>query len=72
MMKKPGAALQGAEFQIRYLGGTSGTGGTVIGTYTTSENGSIILTRLKAGTYIVEETKPVRFIPSTRRPKPCC
>ena len=37
--EKTGAALQGAEFQIRYLGGTSGTGGTVIGTYTTSENG---------------------------------
>ena len=59
--EKTGAALQGAEFQIRYLGGTSGTGGTVIGTYTTSENGSIILTRLKAGTYIVEETKASPF-----------
>ena len=59
--EKTGAALQGAQFQIRYLGGTSGTGGTVIGTYTTSENGSIILTRLKAGTYIVEETKASPF-----------
>ena len=59
--EKTGAALQGAEFQIRYLGGTSSTGGTVIGTYTTSENGSIILTRLKAGTYIVEETKASPF-----------
>ena len=59
--EKTSAALQGAEFQIRYLGGTSGTGGTVIGTYTTSENGSIILTRLKAGTYIVEETKASPF-----------
>ena len=59
--EKTGATLQGAEFQIRYLGGTSGTGGTVIGTYTTSENGSIILTRLKAGTYIVEETKASPF-----------
>ena len=59
--EKTGAALQGAEFQIRYLGGTSGIGGTVIGTYTTSENGSIILTRLKAGTYIVEETKASPF-----------
>ena len=59
--EKTGAALQGAEFQIRYLGGTSETGGTVIGTYTTSENGSIILTRLKAGTYIVEETKASPF-----------
>ncbi|WP_418483868.1 SpaA isopeptide-forming pilin-related protein [Dysosmobacter sp.] len=59
--EKTGAALQGAQFQIRYLGGTSGIGGTVIGTYTTSENGSIILTRLKAGTYIVEETKASPF-----------
>ena len=59
--EKTGAALQGAQFQIRYLGGTSGTGGTVIGTYITSENGSIILTRLKAGTYIVEETKASPF-----------
>ena len=59
--EKTGAALQGAEFQIRYLGGTSGNGGTGIGTYTTSENGSIILTRLKAGTYIVEETKASPF-----------
>lgn len=54
---KTGAALQGAEFQVRYLGGTSGTGGTVIGTYTTSENGAFVVTGLKAGTYIVEETK---------------
>jgi len=50
-----GEAVKNAVFQVKYLTGTSGTGGTVIGTYTTSENGSIILTRLKAGTYIVEE-----------------
>lgn len=43
---KTGAALQGAEFQVRYLGGTSGTGGTVIGTYTTSENGAFVVTGL--------------------------
>ena len=59
--EKTGAALQGAEFQIRYLGGTSGTGGTVIGTYTTSENGAFVVTGLKAGTYIVEETKASPF-----------
>lgn len=52
-----GKVLQGAKFRVRYLSGTSGTGGTVIGEYTTSVNGTIVLNRLKAGTYIVEETK---------------
>lgn len=52
-----GKVLQGAKFRVRYLSGTSGTGGTVIGEYTTSVNGTIVINRLKAGTYIVEETK---------------
>lgn len=52
-----GAGLQGAKFRVRYLGGTSGTGGTIIGEYTTSANGTVVITDLKAGTYIVEETK---------------
>ncbi len=43
-------------FHIRYLSGnTSGTGGTVIGTYRTGENGSFTATGLSAGTYIIEE-----------------
>ena len=43
-------------FQVRYLSGnTSGTGGTVIGTYRTSANGSFTVTGCKAGTYIIEE-----------------
>jgi uncharacterized surface anchored protein len=50
-----GEAVQGAVFQVKYLGGTSGTGGTVIGTYKTSANGSFTVTGLKAGTYVVEE-----------------
>lgn len=50
-----GAAVQGAVFQVKYLSGTSGTGGTVIGTYKTSANGSFTVTGLKEGTYIVEE-----------------
>ena len=50
-----GEAVQGAVFQVKYLTGTSGTGGTVIGTYKTSANGSFTVTGLKAGTYIVEE-----------------
>lgn len=50
-----GEAVEGAVFQIKYLGGTSGTGGTVIGTYKTSANGSFTVTGLEAGTYVVEE-----------------
>ena len=50
-----GQPLEGAWFRIRYLGGTSGTGGTVIGEYRTSSNGAIVVTGLKAGTYICEE-----------------
>ena len=53
---KTGAAIEGAVFQVRYLSGnTSGTGGTVIGTYRTSVNGSFTVTNCKAGTYIIEE-----------------
>ncbi len=52
-----GKVLQGAKFRLRYFSGVSGTGGTVIGEYTTSANGTIVINRLKAGTYIVEETK---------------
>ena len=50
-----GQPLEGAWFRIRYLGGTSGTGGTVIGEYRTSNNGTIVVTGLKAGTYVCEE-----------------
>lgn len=52
-----GEALEGAIFQVKYLGGTSGSGGTVIGTYETGVNGSFTITGLKAGTYVVEELK---------------
>lgn len=50
-----GQPLEGAWFRIRYLGGTSGMGGTVIGEYRTSNNGTIVVTGLKAGTYVCEE-----------------
>lgn len=50
-----GQPVSNAVFQVKYLSGTSGTGGTVIGTYKTSVNGSFTVTGLKAGTYIVEE-----------------
>lgn len=50
-----GEVLAGAKFQVKYLSGISGTGGTVIGEYTTSANGTIVLNRLKAGTYVIEE-----------------
>ena len=53
---KTGAALEGCRFELRYLSGnTSGTGGTVIGTYTTGPNGAFTVTNLKKGTYICQE-----------------
>ena len=52
----PNQAIEGAVFQVKYLSGnTSGTGGTVIGTYRTSANGSFTVTGLKKGTYIISE-----------------
>ena len=51
-------ALPGCTFQLRYLGGTSGTGGTVIGQKVTGKNGTAIWTGLKSGTYVVEEVDP--------------
>ncbi len=53
-----GEALPGCTFQLRFLGGTSGTGGTVIGQKVTGKNGTAIWTGLTAGTYIVEEVDP--------------
>ena len=50
-----GEAVSNAIFQVKYLTGTSGTGGTIIGIYKTSANGSFTVTGLKEGTYIVEE-----------------
>lgn len=51
-----GAGISGCRFQLKYLGGeVSGSGGTVIGTYTTSANGSFTVTGLKEGYYICEE-----------------
>ena len=51
-------ALPGCTFQLRFLGGTSGTGGTTIGQKVTGKNGTAIWTGLTAGTYIVEEVNP--------------
>ena len=53
-----GEALAGATFQLRFLGGTSGTGGTIIGQKVTGQNGTAIWTCLTAGTYILEEVDP--------------
>ena len=50
-----GQPLEGAWFRVRYLSGTSGTGGTVVGEIKTSQNGTAILTGLAAGTYVCEE-----------------
>ena len=51
-------ALPGCTFQLRYLDGTSGTGGTTIGQKVTGKNGTAIWTGLKSGTYILEEIDP--------------
>ena len=51
-----GAGISGCRFQLKYLGGeVSGSGGTVIGNYVTSANGSFTATGLKKGYYICEE-----------------
>ncbi|MDL2274399.1 hypothetical protein LJC34_07680, partial [Oscillospiraceae bacterium OttesenSCG-928-G22] len=50
-----GVPVQGAAFRVRYLGGTSGSGGTVIFDGVTNTAGVIILTGLGAGTYVCEE-----------------
>lgn len=51
-----GAGISGCRFQLRYLGGeVSGSGGTVVGTYVTSANGSFTVTGLQKGYYICEE-----------------
>ena len=61
-----GQAVEGAAFELRYLSGTSGTGGTVIGTYETSVNGSFTVSNLKAGTYVVEEVSaPAGYVIDT-------
>ena len=53
---KTGKGLEGCRFELRYLGGgTSGTGGTVIGTYVTGPNGAFTVANLKRGTYICQE-----------------
>ena len=53
---KTGKGLEGCRFELRYLSGnTSGTGGTVIGTYVTGPNGAFTVTNLKRGTYICQE-----------------
>ena len=51
-------ALPGCTFQLRFLGGTSGTGGTIIGQKVTGQNGTCIWTGLTAGTYVIEEIDP--------------
>ena len=51
-------ALAGCTFQLRYLAGTSGTGGTVIGQKVTGKNGVAMWTGLEPGSYVVEEVDP--------------
>ena len=53
-----GEALAGCTFQLRYLAGSSGTGGTVIGQKVTGKNGVAMWTGLEPGSYVVEEVDP--------------
>lgn len=53
-----GLPVQGATFEVKYLAGNSGSGGTLIKTGVTSVNGTIVITGLQAGTYVCEETIP--------------
>ena len=53
-----GEALGGCTFQLRYLAGSSGTGGTVIGQKVTNKNGVAMWTGLEPGAYVVEEVDP--------------
>ena len=50
-----GMALQGIKFEVRYLSGATGTEGNVIGTFTTSKNGTITVAGLKKGVYSIAE-----------------
>ena len=51
-----GEALSSCRFELKYLSGSaSGTGGVVVATATTSENGTCTFTGLQRGTYIVSE-----------------
>ncbi|MFI3249754.1 MAG: SpaA isopeptide-forming pilin-related protein, partial [Eubacteriales bacterium] len=50
-----GEVLQGAKFRLRYFSGVSGTEGTVIGEYETDVTGTIIITGLEKGTYMIQE-----------------
>ena len=53
---KTGKGLEGCRFELRYLSGnTSGTGGTVIGSYVTGPNGAFTVTNLKKGNYVCQE-----------------
>ena len=65
-----GEALGGATFQLRYPGGTSGTGGTMIGQKVTGSNGMAIWTGLKPGSYIVEEVDPADGYSISSPPRP--
>ena len=53
-----GLPVGGATFTVRYLGGTSGSSGTIIKTVVTSVNGTATIAGLAPGTYVVEETVP--------------
>ena len=57
---KTGAALSDSWYQVRYQSGyASGSGGSVIGVYQNSKNGSHTVTGCEAGNYIIEKRSSV-------------
>ncbi len=63
--------ISGCRFQLKYLGGeVSGSGGTVIGTYTTSANGSFTVTGLRRATTSARSWRATAATSLTPRPSP--
>ena len=69
---KTGKGIPGCRFELRYLSGnTSGTGGTVIGTYVTGPNGAFTVTGLKRALISARRYPVTEATLSTASRRPC-
>ena len=69
---KSGKGIPGCRFELRYLSGnTSGTGGTVIGTYVTGPNGAFTVTGLKKALISARRYPATEASLSTANPRRC-